>query len=120
MDESLEIHASLSVITVGGVESDSTEPSYALKKFCKIPDLENEVSCGQNEAQKTQFTVFKPRLDPKLCHSYGFLTDRLFPQSLISIYNKRQTWNGESTKKITDHTLAKGRVLKIRKKNLNI
>lgn len=53
---------------------------------------------------------------PKLCHSYGFLTNGLFQQSLIWINNKRHTWNGESTKKITDHTFEKGRVLKIRKK----
>lgn len=49
-----------------------------------------------------------------LCHAFGLLTELSFQQSLsIFIYNRRHTWNGESTKKKkTDHTFQKGIVLK--------
>lgn len=102
LDERLEVHAPS--LSVRGTEWLYRAWICFKAVLQNIYNSKNElwVQCGKNGAQQTQLTVFKPhfRTKTELCLSFGLRTELLFQQSLrILIYNRRHTWNGESTKK---------------------
>lgn len=76
----------------------------------------------RSTADSLQFSshVWGPKLH-RVCHSFGLPTELSFQQSLsvFQIYNKRHTWNGESTKKNRWQTICFPKVLKIKTKTKN-